>query len=674
MSKFRLIILLCVLFLGSFILLTLISINNPAQEFQEVYLQAKKPQILDRNNIPLNITFENEWNLHGFIKLEKVPSFLQQAFLLSEDKRFYDHKGVDWIARLSALKGNIFGKNTRGASTITEQVVQMIHPKRRNLWSKWIEGWEAKLLEKKASKSQIFEFYLNQVPYSKRNRGIIQGANYYFDHDISLLNKKSMLALALIIRAPNRLDLHKKPLSMQKSFLPLLHKLHKSQVINEDELNNIAAQELKLNLSEGKYNYSHFTKYIISNFVKEDDVKITTTLDINLQNSTQEVLNKHLKDLDKYNVNNAAVIILNNKNNDVVSWVVANNKDSNTNFYNTIVTKRQPGSTLKPFLYALDIELGSNAASIIDDSKMEQSVGMGVHQLSNYSNTYYGKITLRQALANSLNIPAIKTVDKIGVENFLNLLHKLHFDSLDKSASFYGTGLSLGNGEVTLFELVRAFSVFTNHGTLKEPNFILNKDGKSKDINIFKSTTTSVISNILSDKVARSLEFSDDIYFSSQTAFKTGTSSDFKDAWVVGYNANYLVGIWLGNLNNETMDGVTGSIGALPILQDIISLVDTKSDPASLYTNRALIKKDICVENGIVTTNKKCNSYTEFFAKDIEFAQKLPNKNTTQFKSEIIFPTNGLIIAIDPKTPKNTQVLKINITDLKKTDLIKIYR
>ena len=242
MNKIRLGIVLAAFTLASFICVTWCFIHDPSDELLKISLGVKKPQILDRNNIPLNITYENRWNLHQIVPLEKIPTFLQQAFITSEDKRFYEHGGVDWLARLHALWGNVIGRKTRGASTITEQVVQMIHPKKRSLWSKWLEGWEAVLLERKVSKSQILEFYLNQVPYSKRNRGVVQGADYYFDHDVSLLNKKSMLALALIVKSPNRFDLHKNASLLVKDFSILAQKLHQKKVISDLELEDILNQ------------------------------------------------------------------------------------------------------------------------------------------------------------------------------------------------------------------------------------------------------------------------------------------------------------------------------------------------------------------------------------------------------------------------------------------------
>ncbi|MBL6664262.1 MAG: transglycosylase domain-containing protein, partial [Rickettsiales bacterium] len=468
------------------ILSTLFLISDPSEEFSN-YLKIEKPQVLDRNNVALNITYENDWNLHDLIKLEDVPYFLQQAFVQAEDKRFFKHNGIDWLARLNALWGNLVGKKIRGASTITQQVVQMLHPRQRNIWSKWLEGWEAVMLEQKFTKSQILEFYINQVPYSKRNRGIVAGARYYFNSDVALLNKKSMLALALIVRSPNRFDLHKTNSLQDKSFLALAQKLHKNKVISKKDIASILKQPLRIDKAKKNYEIYHFVKYIIDNFSAENKVTIQTTLDLELQKEADLIAHRHLKKLATHKVNNIGLIVVENISNEVLAWVVANSDNSDTKFYDSIISKRQAGSTLKPFLYSMALESGYNAATIIDDSRIDQAVGSGVHQFSNYSHHYYGPVTLRQALANSLNVPAIKTIDDLGVENFLSLLHMLGFESLDKPAQIYGTGLALGNGEIMLLELVRAFSVLSNKGILKDLKFV--KDQYSaKGTRIFKSS------------------------------------------------------------------------------------------------------------------------------------------------------------------------------------------
>lgn len=184
------------------------AMGPPPERLEQLTGTVRRLEVVDRNGIPLNVSYANEWNVHAQAPLHEMPEFLVTAFLYAEDARFFRHSGQDWKARLAALGQNVSaGKAVRGASTITEQVIRMIRPRPRTLWSRWVEGWEAKRLEQLYPKQQILEFYLNQAPYAANRRGVVQAARYYFDRDLSALNQHEMLALAVLVRAPSRLDL-----------------------------------------------------------------------------------------------------------------------------------------------------------------------------------------------------------------------------------------------------------------------------------------------------------------------------------------------------------------------------------------------------------------------------------------------------------------------------------
>ncbi len=188
--------------------------------------KVRKIQVTDRNYLPLTVTYQNRWNLHDHIPLHDIPQFLQQAFVVSEDQRFYRHRGVDWAARLHAIFQNIKVLDSiRGASTISEQVIRLWHPRPRTLWSRWLEGIEAGRLEQEFSKSEIFEFYLNQVPYAGRRRGVVQAARLFFDRDPDTLSTAEMLALVVMVRAPSRLDVRRNPDRLFKSIEQLADRL-----------------------------------------------------------------------------------------------------------------------------------------------------------------------------------------------------------------------------------------------------------------------------------------------------------------------------------------------------------------------------------------------------------------------------------------------------------------
>jgi len=378
--------------------------------FQNILSDTYEHQVLDRNRQPLNITYQNRWNIHETVEVHKVPQFLKTAFIHSEDKRFYEHSGVDWWARASALYINIKKmRAVRGASTITEQVVRMINQRPRTVWSRWIEGWEAESLEQYYDKNEIFEFYLNQVPYAANRRGVVQAARYYFDRDLDTLSKKEMLALVVLVRAPSRMDLYKDSNNdIESSILGLSERLMKKGVLSEKESNILLTQKFEIQKPSLAVSAPHFIQYVrqhpdLNSFKSS---KITTTLDSSLQKRVQFLMDKHLANHITKEVHNAAALIADHSTGGVLAWVVGGNQDKDKpgSFINAVTTPRQPGSALKPFLYALALEKGWSSATIIDDSPLTEAVGNGLHSYNNYSHTFYGPVTVRQSLANSLNI------------------------------------------------------------------------------------------------------------------------------------------------------------------------------------------------------------------------------------------------------------------------------
>ena len=442
----------------------------------------------------------------------RSPLFLQQAFIVSEDKRFYEHGGIDRLARFHALWQNAkaFGA-VRGASTITEQVVRMWHPRKRSLWSRFLEGIEATRLEKKFSKADIFEFYLNQVPYAGNRRGVFQAARACFDRDLDTLSRKEMLALAVMVRAPSRLNLQENENGRCGACCP-------ASIVDsgagEDRWRRgrpNSKRDIELRNSGLSVEAAHFidTLYrsLPSSFSPMNG-QIRATLDASLQSAAKTILDNRLADLSRSGVHNGAVVILDNRSHEVSAWVTsgARSGDIAGSYIDAAATPRQPGSTLKPFLYALALEKGWTAATLIDDSPLSEPVGTGLHAYHNYSRTYYGRLTLREALGNSLNIPAIRALQFVGVKNLFACLHRLGFDSLQQHPDFYGAGLALGNGEISLFELTKGYSALANQGIYYPPRMILDERiGATRlsepSVRVFSREAASLIGNILSDPI-----------------------------------------------------------------------------------------------------------------------------------------------------------------------------
>lgn len=624
---------------------------------------ARKNTYLDRNGIRLNVTYDNRWNTHDYLKLHEIPEFLQRAFIVSEDRRFYRHRGVDWLARLSGMRQNLLAFEVqRGASTITEQVVRMIHPRPRTFWSRWIEGLEARELEGRHDKVEIFEFYLNQVPYLARRRGVAQAADYYFDRDLTTLNEKEQLALAVLVRAPKWLDPGRKSSRLESAIANLAGRLELGEAITKKFL----AQELALHGSTLEHDLSHFIAYADSRLDQNplDGGSIHTTIDLELQVKAQKILDNRLERLAKLKVMNGAMLVVDHDTNEIIAWVVGNagREGKEFNRINAVRTPRQPGSTLKPFLYAKALQKGWTAATMIDDAPLEEGVGPGLHAYDNYSRGYYGLVSVRAALGNSLNIPAVKAIQFVGPGDFLNFLHELGIESLSGHPNVYGDGLALGNGELTLLELVQAYTVLARMGDFKPLTFIAGEHPRSGGYRVLSEDIASLIADILSDPAARELEFGWDsiLNFPRQTAVKTGTSSDYRDAWAVGVNDRYTVGVWLGNLDYTSMDRVTGSLGPSLVLRSLFSELDRNREVRPLYLSENLVSRQVCSATGLAA-NGDCETRDEWFLPGTYPA--LARVGAPAETIRLRKPSKNLMLAMDPRIPDQAEYFEFALNE-----------
>ncbi|MGD8764141.1 MAG: transglycosylase domain-containing protein [Desulfobacteraceae bacterium] len=640
----------------------------------------RKVQVLDRNDIPLTITYQNRWNIHDYVPLHEIPIFLQQAIIISEDKRFYKHSGVDWIARWHALWQNLkaLGK-MRGASTISEQVVRMWHPRARTAWSRWLEGLEAAHLEVRFSKADIFEFYLNQVPYAGRRRGVAQAARYYFDRDLDTLSRKEMLALVVLVRAPGRLDLRRSAREIQQPIRDLLIRLYKMGIVDEAQYAQIHADKIQLEKSYLAVRASHFVHHLFQSLDVIDmqhRVRLRTTLDAPLQAKIQNILQQRLKDLQRWRVSNGAVLVVDHLHQQVLAWANASQEEDSMSlsWIDAVTAQRQPGSTLKPFLYATAMEKGWTAATPVDDHPLAEPIGYGLHTFRNYSRIHYGPLLVRDALGNSLNVPAVQAIRYVGVDTFLNRLHDLGIQSLHRHPDYYGDGLALGNGEVTLLELVQAYTVLAAQGVYRPLKFLIDDGLSSLGLRrVFSPEVASLIGNILSDPNARSLEFGEGslLRLPVQTAVKTGTSNDYRDAWAIGFNHRYTVGVWMGNLDHRSMDGITGSSGPALVLRSVFAELNRYRLTHPLYLSPRLVQIEICRDTGS-PANDHCSSYLEWFIPGTEPGARKPIHHF-QKSLHLIQPTNGLQLAMDPRIPNDQEAFCFKLAKISGVEAVDWY-
>ncbi|MBI1275551.1 penicillin-binding protein 1C [bacterium] len=659
-----------------FAIATILSLKPLDQPLREYGGGTSLPRITDRSGIPLTASYQAPLNQNDRRALHEIPLRLQQAFILSEDRHFYGHHGMDWRARLAALWQNLrAGKSVRGASTITEQVVRIINPRPRTLWSRWLEGWEAALLERNNSKSDILECYLNQVPYAANRRGVAQAARYYFDRDVGTLSSQEMVTLAVLPRAPSAWDLHTHPGRVQRAAKQLATTMKDEGLLSPDEYQTILDDNLMLDLPASPVEASHFIRYLREQpyHLADGRNSLRTTLDADLQREVQLLLDARLGALTSKHVQNAAVLVADHQTGEILAWVIGGNgplahADTPAAKVDAVLTPRQPGSTLKPFLYAMSFDKGWGPATLLEDAPLASAVGNGLHHFNNYSQSFYGNISLREALGNSLNIPALHAIAFVGVDPFLTKLHQLGFASLTKADWFYDDGLALGNGEVTLLELTTAYAGLANKGRLRPLHAIASNDQPARTVQAFSPEAASLIGNILSDPWARRLEFGAGsvLNLPTQTAVKTGTSTDYRDAWAVGYNNRFVVGVWMGNLDQTPMHKITGSSGPALVLRSIFAELNQQHETAPLYLSPRLVQQDVCLPSpaGInQPSSHACFKRREYFMpaglQPIAQANAAPVESTA-----ILRPTEKLQLAYDPRIPATDQFFTFRLNKL----------
>lgn len=650
-------------------LATFVSMQDAAETWRSAARETGVPRVIDRRGEALTASYHTRWNTADRRALHDMPDLLVQAFLLSEDKRYYSHGGIDWRARGSALWQNIrAGGTVRGASTITEQVVRQLHPRPRTFWSKWVEGFEAAQLERHFSKPQILEFYLNQVPYASGRRGVAQAARYYFNRDVHTLTPKETLALAVMVRAPSGYDLYKDPARIDGAIARLAQSLQTAGHLDDAAMKHIAVQVFDLQKPSIPVDAAHMVSYLRRQETAYGAEELRSTLDAGLQARVQKILDDRLRGLRGKNLYNGAALVADHQTGEILAWVVAGagREDTPGRQIDAVTVARQPGSALKPFLYTAALDKGWTASTIIEDAPFSGAVGAGLHRFRNYSNTFYGRITLREALGNSLNIPAVKAVHYVGVRDYLRILHNLGFQSLVRGAEVYDDGLALGNGEVTLLELVEGYAALASGG-LRRPLHVMMDDPMPRtETRVYSEAAASLIGNILSDPHARRLEFGAGsvLNFPLQTAVKTGTSTDYRDAWAVAYNDKYVAGIWMGNLDHRPTDGITGGTGPALALRSIFGELNRGRSTQKLKISPQLTLRDICIEDN--RNPAQCHMRSEWFMPHAKEEQEaVPADVAAPARFGILQPTDGLHMAVDPRMPMDMQQFTFRLTGLR---------
>lgn len=564
------------------------------------------------------------WDIHEDIQrtvipIENISRHVKNATIAIEDSSFYQHKGVDFLGIMRSVLVDLkSGKLKQGGSTITQQLVKNTLLTKDKTFSRKIKEIILTMkIEKVLSKEQILERYLNEIPYGGSSYGIESASKIFFGKSAADINLAEAAYLASLPKAPTYYSPygnHKEELETRKNFV--LGKMTSLGFITSEEA-EIAKEEKVVFVNKGQNSIkaAHFSVFIRAyleekygqDVIEQGGLKVTTTLDYALQQKAEELAARYAKEnKEKFNASNTSIVALDPKTGQILVMVGSKdyfNKEDQGNF-NVSLAYRQPGSAIKPFVYAAAFKKGYTPETTLFDLQTEfnpsclhkyatgtvitaQSSSGGKDECympENYDNKFRGPINLRSALAQSLNIPSVKTLYLAGIQNSLNTIKDMGISSLN-DPNRYGLTLVLGGGEVSLFELTGAYSVFANNGVRNPPIGILKiEDKNGKVVEEFKDQSRQVldknvaltITDILSDNKARTPAFGENspLYFPGrQVAAKTGTTNDYRDAWVVGYTPNLTVGAWFGNNDNSSMEKKVAGLIVAPMWNEFLNEV-----------------------------------------------------------------------------------------------------
>lgn len=626
-----------------------------------------------------------------WVPLADVSPALRQALVLSEDKRFFEHSGVDWRAASAAAWGNLWNQRTRGASTITMQLAGLLDgdwrqgPGGRTVVQKLGQTVAAQVLDRRWRKDQILEAYLNLVPFRSELVGIDALSRTLFGKAAHGLDDREAAVAAALVRAPNA-----RPALVAQRACGVLRDMQQRPGANGarvdcdalDLFTTAALQRRAFDASEGVA--PHFARYLLRQRFKDGAAvpeRVTSTLRAPLQRFAMQSLQQHLRELRGRNVEDGAVLVLDNATGQVLAWVGSSGQLSQASEVDAALALRQPGSTLKPFLYGQAIaERRLTAASLVEDSPAQITTASGLYIPQNYDRQFKGWVSVRTALAASLNVPAVRTLVMVTPDAFHRQLGALGLP-LRENGDYFGYSLALGSAEVPLLHLTNAFRSLANGGRFS-PLVVLPTRARPAFTPALDARAAFIVGDILSDGNARARTFGTDSVLATRfwSAVKTGTSKDMRDNWAVGWSERYTVGVWVGNASGAAMHDVSGTSGAAPIWAAVMGFLHAREPsraprvPAGLV--QAAVRFGAVASEGAAAPQPLEAARQEWFAAGTEQAifaidsgaasaygiSTRGQNDSKAIAARITSPASGTVIALDPDIPPTRQRLQFTAT------------
>jgi len=660
--------------------------------------------MLDRNGLPMQrLRRDDTVRRLDWVALDQVSPSLQAALLTAEDKRFHEHGGVDWAAAAQAawdkLRSSAGATHkssvARGASTLSMQLAALLDPAlrpasgRRDLGQKWDQARAAWTIEERWTKAQIFEAYLNLVPLRGESVGLPAASEVWFGKRPEGLDLTESALLAALIRQPQAsparvgeracrimvaLDEQQLPASVRPTCEDIraraISSFNRPQAVTlGPAMAPHAARVLR-----GELNASNAVK--ASSAPNERDAAppysaakprsppaLRTTLDAGLQSYASERLGQHLRELAGRNVEDGAVVVLDNASGEVLAWVGSSGGLSDAAAVDGVLALRQAGSTLKPFLYGLAFDRQLlTAASLIDDSPVALTAENGVYVPQNYDRHFRGWVSTRTALASSLNIPAVRVLLATGNDRFYERLKRFGFTSLTESADYYGLALALGSAEIRLLDLANAYRALANLGLASPVAPLLSDPTRKPSVQrasserVMGAGAAFIVGDILADRGARAPAFGLENPLATRvwSAVKTGTSKDMRDNWAVGFTSRYTVAVWVGNFSGAPMWNVSGVQGAAPLWRDLVHFLHEREPSRAPKPPPGLERV------AVAFADIEEAARPEWFIAGTAMSQ-IVRAETVATRPRITYPAEGLIVALDPDIPPELERLPLRM-------------
>ncbi len=604
---------------------------DPAEALRQQY---GATELLDRDGHTLRWLYGPDHTRAQPVEMSDLSPRLIAATLALEDQRFWQHPGVDPLAIVRAAGQNLArGRRFSGASTLTQQLVKQMQPRSRTWTAKAVEALAALQLEAHYAKPVILGWYLNWAPYGGLVRGAQAAARGYFHKDAKVLTWAEAAYLAVLPRSPGRLDPLQHP---ERALAPqrrLLRLLHARGALDDAALAAALAEPILVQPEAGRLLAPHLADLVhdqLRVLWHARPTRLQTTLDAALQDTVARLLQTHLAALADRRVGNGAVVVLDNATLEVRAMVgSAGYQDADRLGANDgALALRQPGSTMKAFAYAAAFAAPDKhltPATLLADLEAHFATEQGDYAPRNYGDVTAGPLRARVALASSVNIAAVRLVERLGVPPLLDLLHALGLAALDRAPDHYGLGLVLGDGEVTLLDLTAAFAALARLGSYQPPRWLaavqLDAEAplavpRTPPRQVLPAPAAFQVLDVLADPVARQLAFGrgGPLELPFQVAAKTGTSKGFRDNWALGATPRWTVGVWVGNFDGAPMRDVSGVTGAAPLLRAVLlHLVGDQPSP-DFTPPPGLVRAAICPLSGGGHTPLCPTAVEEWFA------------------------------------------------------------